>query len=48
MDMEGNVIKKWRGFNKIQRELGYQRKLIYLCCIEKRESYMGYKWSYAD
>lgn len=48
MDMAGNVIRKWRGFKKIQRELGFQRKLIYLCCIGKRESYMGYKWAYAD
>lgn len=47
MDMDGNVIKRWKGFKKIQRELGYQRKLIYLCCIGKRESYMGYKWCYA-
>lgn len=47
MDMNGNIIKKWKGFKKIQRELGYQRKLIYLCCVGKRESYMGYKWAYA-
>lgn len=48
MDMDGNVVKKWRGFKKIERELGYQRKTIYLCCIGKRESYMGYKWAYAE
>ena len=47
MDMDGNVIKRWKGFKKIQKELGYQRKLIYLCCVGKRESYMGYKWCYA-
>ena len=48
IDMNGNVVKKWKGFNKIQRELGYQKKLIYLCCIGKRESYIGYKWAYAE
>lgn len=48
MDMDGNVIKKWKGFKHIQRELGYQRKLIYLCCVGKRDSYMGFKWSYVE
>ena len=47
-DLDGNVVKIWSGFKKMQRETGYQRKTVYLCCIGKRDSYMGYKWEYAD
>ncbi len=46
LDMDGNVIKLWSGFKKMQRETGYQRKSVYECCTGKRDSYKGFRWEY--
>ena len=48
LDMDGNLIKVWNGFKKMQRETGFERKSVYECCIGKRESYKGYRWEYAE
>ena len=48
LDMDGNLVKVWSGFKKMQRETGVQRKSVYECCVGKRDSYMGYKWKYAE
>lgn len=48
LDMDGNLIRVWNGFKKMQRETGFERKSVYECCIGKRESYKGYRWEYAE
>lgn len=48
LDMDGNLIRIWHGFKKMQRETGFQRKSVYECCVGKRESYKGYKWEYLE
>lgn len=46
LDLDGNLIKIWNGFKKMQRETGFQRKSVYDCCTGKRDSYKGFKWEY--
>ena len=48
LDMDGNLIRVWNGFKKMQRETGFERKSVYECCIGKRESYKGYRWEYVE
>lgn len=46
LDLNGNLIRVWKGFKQMQRETGFQRKSVYDCCVGKRGSYKGYKWEY--
>lgn len=48
LDMDGNLIRVWSGFKKMERETGFQRKSVYDCCIGKRDSYKGFRWEYEE
>lgn len=47
-DLNGNLIKKWQSVRAIERELGYARSNITLCCKHKTYQAYGYLWSYDE
>ena len=40
------IIKQWSSTNEVQRQLGYSQANISACCMGKRKSAYGFKWSY--
>lgn len=47
-DLNGNLLKIWRGMREIAEELGYARSNIINCCNGKIQKAYGYIWKYAD
>lgn len=47
LDMEGNIINTWHGFNSIDIGKPYSKSHIISCCTGHRNSAYGYKWRYA-
>lgn len=45
-DLDGNLVKVWHGFKKLDRETEYCRRTVTRCCQGKIETYKGYKWKY--
>jgi group I intron endonuclease len=48
LDMEGNVINTWHGFNSIDIGKPCSKSHIISCCTGRRNNAYGYKWRYAD
>lgn len=48
IDLLGNIINEWNGASQIQRELGFSKKLISLCCKNKQYIVYGFFWKYVD
>lgn len=50
LNLNGDVIKRWRSTHEAAREGGFNHRDISSCCL-KREHYKthkGYKWKYAE
>lgn len=47
-DMNGNFIRRWNCSYDVIRELGLRSNHIANCCKGDRNSFAGYKWSYAN
>lgn len=47
IDMNGNVVKMWDGFKKMDRESEFNRTSVSRCCRGKQDSYKGFRWKYA-
>lgn len=45
-DLEGNIIKKWKGLKEFERNTGMYARMIRKCCKGEIKSYKGYKWEY--
>jgi hypothetical protein len=45
--MDGKFIKKWPYARLAAKELNISASSICICCQGKKESYSGYKWTYA-
>lgn len=46
-DMNGNIIKKWRGLKEFERKTGMYARMVRKCCKGEKKSYKGYLWEYA-
>ena len=44
--LDGVLLKIWDGFGHIQEELGFNKANVHKCCIGKKPTMYGYKWSY--
>ena len=44
-DLNGNLIKEWISVNDAGRN-GYLPQKISMCCLGKRKTHKGFKWSY--
>lgn len=47
-NLDNELIKKWYGFNEIQRELNIPIANIWACCNGKRKKAKGYIWRYKE
>lgn len=45
-DIKGCFINSWKGTREIEQKLGFRSGSISECCIGKRKSAYGYRWSY--
>lgn len=45
-DLQGNLLKIWDSVKSISRKLGYKTPNISACCLNKRNTAYGYKWTY--
>ena len=43
----GEFIKEWPSAHEVERQLGYSNTHISACCLGKRNTCGGFKWSYA-
>lgn len=57
MDLEGNIIARWKSISEVCRVMGYTRSKISECCYNKRKlrgkiickpTAYGYKWKFED
>ena len=46
--LSGGFVAEWPSMAEIERQTGYSKGLICICCQQKRKSAYGYSWSYAD
>lgn len=46
--LSGNFVAEWPSMAEIQRQTGYSKGFICICCQQKCKSAYGYSWSYAD
>lgn len=44
--LNGEFIKEWSSTHEVERQLGYANQLISRCCLDKRPTAYGFKWSY--
>lgn len=44
--LDGELIKIWHGFKKLDRETDYCRSSVTDCCLGKIKTYRGYVWKY--
>lgn len=47
-DLDGNVVKKWRGVSRASRELGICRTSISFCLTGRYRTAGGFIWKYAS
>lgn len=45
-DLNGNLVKVWRGLRTAERHLNIANQSISLCCLGKRKTAGGYKWRF--
>lgn len=46
--IDGEYIREWESFKEIERELGFNKGFINMCCKGKQKTAYGYRWEYAD
>lgn len=47
IDLNGNILKKWKDLTEIHTELKYDKSAIVRVCREKAHKVYGFKWKYA-
>ena len=48
MDLEGNIIKKWKSIRRAEDNFGIPHGKISMVCSGKRNTTGGYKWKYVE
>lgn len=48
LSLDGELVKVWKSFQEIKRELGFSQGNIVACCKGRYKKMYGYRWEYAD
>lgn len=46
MSMDGQIIRSWRSYREIEKQLGYLKANISRCCNQKANSAYGFTWKF--
>lgn len=48
LTLDGQFIKEWKSFNEIERETGFNKGSINMCCKGRKKKAYDFKWEYVD